>query len=341
MWTMRISRRVRLAAALLIAAVLGAERLIETRRLAEPLSRSRQVVVPPARLDADQLLLDLQVLASDRLEGRATDTFGGQLAGQLMLSRLRELGLSTFGGSFEQPFSFVHRSIRALWRRNRPFTKEFTRARNVVGYVRGTTRPDDFIVVSAHFDHLGVIDDDVYHGADDNASGSAALLAIAAYIAHHPAMHSVVFAAFDAEELGLRGSRAFVAHLPFARERLRLDVNVDMIGRSDDGRLFVAGVEHSPALRPIVETAAAAAAVPVHLGHDRPVYLTGLIADWTHVSDHGAFHDAGVPFLYFGVEDHEDVHRPTDTADRIDRAFYIGAAETVLSAVLAADAQLP
>ena len=224
-----------------------------------------------------------------------------------------------------------------MWRRNRPFTREYQNARNIIGYVTGTAAPDDFIVVSAHFDHLGVIGGTVYPGADDNASGTAALLAIAAYVRAHAPSHSVVFAAFDAEELGLRGSRAFVDRLPFPRERLRLDINIDEIGRADDGRLFVAGVGHTPALRPIVETAALTSAVPVHLGHDRSRFLTGLTADWTDASDQGSFHDAGVPFLYFGVEDHDDVHEPSDVADRIDAAFYTASAETVLSALLAAD----
>ena len=152
-------------------------------------------------------------------------------------------------------------------------------------------------------------------------------------------MHTVVFAAFDAEELGLRGSREFVDHLPFPRERLRLDINVDEIGRADDGRLFAAGVEHTPALRSIVEAAARTSAVPVHLGHDRSQWLTGLIADWTDASDHGSFHDVGVPFLYFGVEDHDDVHEPSDVADRIAPDFYAASAETVLSALIAADSR--
>jgi hypothetical protein len=333
------SRRIRLAILLAIVSFLAVSRYVESRRLARPVS------VPlagpgPSRLDAEQMFLDLQVLASDRLQGRATDTIGGQLAAQLVESRYRDLGLTPLNGSFAQPFSFVHRSIRALWRRDRPFSKTFTAARNVIGYVPGTTLPADFIVVSAHFDHLGVIDGQVYHGADDDASGTAALLAIARYVQAHPPRHSVLFAAFDAEELGLRGSRAFLETLPFPRQRLRLDINIDMIGRDDDGRLFAAGVEQTPALRPIVEAAASTATVSVHLGHDRPMYLTGLIADWTHASDQGSFHDAGVPFLYFGIEDHEDLHRPTDTADRIDRQFYDAAAETVLSAVLAADGQL-
>lgn len=331
-------RRIRIGVAVLVVTALAAGRIIETRRLAVALPRDAAAPVLN-RLDAEHMMLDLQILASDRFQGRATDTAGGALAATLVDTRFSELGLSRFGDRFEQPFSFVHRSIRALWRRNRPFTKTFNDAKNVVGYVPGTVAPDSFIVVSAHFDHLGVIGGQVYHGADDNASGTAALLAIAAYVRSHPLRHSIVFAAFDAEELGLRGSHAFVGALPFPRERLRLDINVDMIGRSDDGRLFVSGVRYTPELAPIVQLAARASRVPVHQGHDRPAWMTGLISDWTGLSDHSSFHDNGLPFLYFGVEDHEDVHQPTDTADRIDASFYRASAETVLSALIAADQQ--
>jgi hypothetical protein len=334
---MRVPRLVRRAILLTVLIGLVTGRLVESRRLADPLGGGASQPTQERRLDADRMLLDLQILASDRFQGRATGTPGGVLAAQLVSTRFSELGLVPFKGRFEQPFSFVHRSIRALWRRNRPFAKAFDGATNVVGYVPGSALPNEYIVVSAHFDHLGMIDGEIYHGADDNASGTAALLALAAYTKAHPLRHSIVFAAFDAEELGLRGSHAFVESLPFPREALRLNINVDMIGRSDDGRLFVAGTRYSPELRPMVERAAQTAAVPVHLGHDRPMYLTGLIDDWTGASDHGSFHDIGVPFLYFGVEDHADVHQPSDTSDRIDPRFMEASAETILTTLLMAD----
>lgn len=291
-----------------------------------------------ARLDAGRMRDDVTALASDRYAGRATGTAGGRLAGDFVAGRFASLGLEPAGDGYAHEFAFDHRSIRALWRRDRPFLQHFAGARNIVGLVRGRTRPEDAIVVSAHYDHLGVRAGDVYHGADDNASGTAALMAIAAYVHDHPLRHTVLFAAFDAEELGLRGAEAFLRAPPVARPRIRLTLNMDMIGRSDDGRLFVAGTAHVPRLRGIVVEGARGAAVPVHLGHDRPTWRTGMVADWTTASDHGAFHAAGIPFLYFGVEDHPDVHAPTDTADRIDAAFLQGAAEAALSTLLVADA---
>lgn len=319
-----------------MAAVLGVERVIEWQRTTTPLPHGSSSTAM-ARLDRERLMLDLGILASDRFQGRATETPGGALAGEMIQARFRELGLADFGGQFVHTFGFVHRSIRALWRRNRPFEKRYSAARNVVGYVPGTTKPDEFIVVSAHFDHLGVIGGAVYHGADDNASGTAALLALASYVRAHPLRRSIVFAAFDAEELGLRGSRAFVQASLVPLEKVRLNLNMDMLGRADAGRLFVAGVTAHPELRAIVARAAQDVAVPIHLGHDRPMYLTGLTENWATASDHAAFADVGVPWLYFGVENHADFHSPGDTADKVDPAFYGGAAEAVLSSLIEAD----
>ena len=321
-----------------VDAARSASGKIATSQMALPRDLS---AAHPVRLSREQLVLDQQILSSTRFQGRAPDTPGGTLAATFVASRFKDIGLESYGGQYEQPFQFTHRSVRALWRRDRPFTKVFTEPRNLVGYVRGTARPDPVIVVSAHFDHLGVIRGEVYPGADDNASGTAALLSMAAWVHAHPLSATVVFAAFDAEELGLRGSQAFVQSLPFPKGQLRLDINLDMLSRSDAGRLFVSGVRYHPdLLTPVVEAAARSSAVELHAGHDRPMLLTGLVDDWTSLSDHGSFHDAGVPFLYFGVEDHDDVHEPSDTADRADAAFFAGAAETALSALVEADARL-
>ncbi len=330
-----VRRLVRIALPILLAYLVVC-RVVENRRIDRPLPRSQATATPP-KLTATSLLDDLRTLSSDAFEGRATDTPGGRKAGDFVAARFRDLGLQSFGGRYDQPFAFDHRSIRALWRRDRPFVKHVD-GRNVIGYVTGSARADEFLVLSAHYDHLGARNGEIYHGADDNASGVAGLLAMAAYLRAHRPLHSIVFAAFDAEELGVRGAEAFVDALPFPAPRLRLDINLDMISRSADGRLFVAGTYQYPFLTPVVERAAEHARIPIHLGHDRPMYLSGLIQDWTSGSDHFPFHARGIPFLYFGVEDHSDYHQPTDTFDRIDRSFYLQACEVILDAVLAADA---
>jgi hypothetical protein len=332
----RTRRRVGLSLLAIAVIVFVVGRVVETDRLATALPRDPSAP-RQTRLDAAQMLLDLEILASDRFQGRAPGTAGNELAVQMVASRFRDLGLVPLGPSFEQPFTFTTHSVRSMPGRDRPFEKTYTAVKNVIGVVRGRVAPDQFIIVSAHLDHLGVIDGEVYHGADDNASGTAALLGIAANVSRRPLDHSIVFCAFNAEELGLRGARAFVAAMPFPKDHLLLDINMDMIGRSDHGRLIASGLSHYPRLRPIVEQAARTSAVAVHAGYDRSTYLTGLRDDWTTSSDQGAFYERGIPYIYFGVEDHRDLHRPTDTAERIDATFYDAAAETVLSALLAAD----
>ena len=334
--------RLALRAALLAAITAGAiGRIVETRRIDRPLAEPRSAAADSApsapRLDAAALLADVETLASPAYEGRRADTDGGRRARAFVVERFEQLGLLPAVPGYLQPFSFTHRSIRALWRRDRPFVLEFKDAANVLGLVRGTEEPDRFLVVSAHYDHLGIRKGDLYPGADDNASGVAALLAFAAYFDAHPPEHSILFAAFDAEEQGCRGSEAFAAAPPLPLDRLILDVNMDMIARSAPGRLFVAGTEQHPGFLPLLRDAAASSHVALHAGHDRPIWRTGLVDDWTTGSDHGPFFERGLPFLYFGVEDHEGYHAPGDTFDRIDRDFFTGAAETILDVVLALD----
>ena len=114
-----------------------------------------------------------------------------------------------------------------------------------------------------------------------------------------------------------------------------LNVNLDMVSRNERDELYVAGTYHYPSLLPLVQRLAGEAPVTLRTGHDRPDLPSG--DDWTLLSDHGPFHRAGIPFLYFGVEDHEDYHMPTDTFDKIDADFFVRAVETVRRALRALD----
>src|SRR5690606_23660134 len=125
--------------------------------------------------------------------------------------------------------------------------------------------------------------------------------------------HTIVFAALDAEEDGLRGARAFVADPPLDLAAIAVVINMDMVSRSESNELYVAGTSHYPQLGEFVDSVAAITSINLLKGHDTPVPTPR--DDWTNQSDHGAFHAAGVPFLYFGVEDHPGYHQPRDTAD--------------------------
>jgi hypothetical protein len=274
------------------------------------------------KIDAARLLEDVRQLSADSMEGRGAGTKGAAAARAYVMRRFNEVGLAPLWSSFEQTFDLPAKD----------------KGVNLVGYVKGTKHPERFVVVTAHYDHLGTRDGQVYNGADDNASGVAVLLQLAAHFggAARPE-HSLVFAALDGEELGLLGAHALVRKLKAERRDVALNVNLDMVGHSERGELYASGTHHTPSLKAALERVAAAAPVKLLFGHDLPGQG---IDDWTNQSDQYPFHRAGIPFVYFGVENHKDYHKPSDDPDTLTRDFFVGAAETILGAVAALDADL-
>jgi hypothetical protein len=277
-------------------------------------------------VNADQLLEDVRILSSDAMEGRGAGTAGGAEARAYIVRRFSDAGLKPLWPSYEQPFDLPSGEGGVA-----------RKGANVVGYVRGRNHPERLVVVTAHYDHLGIRGGQIYNGADDNASGVAALLQLAAHFSRERPDNSMVFAALDAEEIGLVGAYAFVKQLRDDKRDAALNVNLDMVSHSERGELYAAGAYRTPALRPLLEQVAARATVKLILGHDRPEEGHG---DWTNQSDQYAFHKAGVPWVYFGVEDHKDYHRPTDKFDTITPAFFVHAAETILDALKSFDGNL-
>lgn len=281
-------------------------------------------------IDADAMLHLAEVLSSDALEGRASGTPGNQAARGFIRKRFEEVGVVPyFDSGWEQAVAILPSAENA-----NPGP-----GANLVGWVPGQTpRSGPFILITAHFDHLGVRDGQIYNGADDNASGAAALIAIAAHFVRHPPVHDLVFAALDGEEIGFLGARTLARDEAFDLYRAALNINLDMISRSEAGELHVAGTYHTPALADLVTRIGSKAPVQLLLGHDRPEDGPH---DWTNNSDHAVFHAAGLPFLYFGVEDHPDYHQPTDEFSAITPDFYVRTADTLVMVIRAADTILP
>jgi hypothetical protein len=189
--------------------------------------------------------------------------------------------------------------------------------RNVVGIVPGSDPKlkDEWVLLSAHYDHLGKRGENLYPGADDNATGVAMLLEVAEYFAlcEEKPRRTLVFAAFDLEEDGLRGSTYFATHPPKPMRQLKAALTADMLGRSMarvmDEYLFVLGSESSPRLRKLVE----------EVKPPKGLTVGRICADMIGTrSDYGPFRDREVPFLFFSTGQHPDYHRPTDLPERID-----------------------
>ncbi len=188
--------------------------------------------------------------------------------------------------------------------------------RNVVGYLPGET--DEYVAIGAHYDHLGLGDQHslapsmigtVHYGADDNASGSAGLIELARYFGARPRMkRGVLFMAFAGEELGLLGSSHYVDQPQLPLDKAVAMINMDMIGRVRDGKLYVGGSGTGTNLKALVAKAAR--------GVDLNVDLTDKSGDGS--SDHTSFTTKQVPVLFFFSGLHADYHKPGDTWDKID-----------------------
>ncbi len=245
----------------------------------------------------------METLASPEFGGRSGP--GGEKAATYLVEQFRRLELEgLFGGEYTQmipgkePGTQIGRNVGALLRGSDP------------------TLRDQWIIVAAHFDHLGVRGGKLYPGADDNATGVAMMLEVARCVTRAPARpkRSIMFIGFDLEEAGLFGSRYFVAHSPVPLERVGLFVTADMIGRSlagvCDDHVFVIGTEHAPGLRPWIQQGAK--------GRHLTLDLLGADLLVLNRSDYGPFRSRSIPFLFFTTGENPRYHTPQDTADTLD-----------------------
>ncbi len=254
------------------------------------------------------LLHHVEALSSDAFEGRETGTKGAKKAKDYIITAFKKLNVQSLGATYEQLFPM-------------PETSKIKQGENIIGLIKGSSTPNEYIVISAHYDHLGIIDGVIYNGADDDASGISALLAFAEYFKKNPPKHSVILAAFDAEEKGLEGSYFYVENPIVKKEQIKLNINMDMISRSEKKELYVVGPQHYPDYKAMVSTTKTSGNVTLKIGHE----------EWTYASDHTGFHKAGIPFIYFGVEDHKDYHKPTDDFEYIHPTFYKNSVQTIIN----------
>jgi Zn-dependent M28 family amino/carboxypeptidase len=262
-----------------------------------------------------QLIQDLKILSSDEMEGRKPGTTGHKIAQEYIIKRFDESGVVPYYKNYSDPFEINLAKEKVVL------------GENIIGKING--RSDKAIVLSAHYDHLGIRDGKIYFGADDNASGVAALFYIADYFNRNKPNHTLIFTAFDGEESGLKGAQYFVRNLK--DQEVILNVNMDMISRSDSKEIYACGTRYSADLKPILQTVSNSnPKVSLKFGHDG---LKIGEQDWTYNSDHGPFHKKGIPFIYFGVEDHPDYHHASDTFDKIDADFYSNVVGMILDFV--------
>jgi len=323
----------------LSAALIAALAACAAPTAPETAGRGALAALPPAIIDecgdvTPVSLRDVCVLSHDAMEGRLVGTPGNALARAYLSERFAALGLEPVGEDYAHAFQFQ----RPVDFRDPDGARETLTGYNLIGVIPGADRSKSF-AVTAHYDHVGAGENrEIFNGADDNASGVGAILAVAEHFKADPPEHDVLIIAFDAEEGGLSGARAFVDAPADGAAPVALNLNLDMLGYSPDGDVWAAGAYHTPSLLPVVEAAAAQSPLALKAGYDQPDGDPR--NDWTLLSDHGPFHVAGTPFLYLGVEDHEHYHQPSDEFAIIEPDFYAGAVATAVDLAERMDAWL-
>jgi hypothetical protein len=287
---------------------------------------------PPRALvpDSARIRADIAYLASDRLEGRTTGTPGNDSAAAYIARRYQTLGLSpvmqpTFLQLFvARPAAAAHASAPVA-----------LRTENVVAMLPGSDPRlrSEYVVIGAHFDHLGrstvgALDPEagpvIRNGADDNASGTAAVLELARLFRNAPTRRSLLFVNFSGEEQGLLGSAWFIEHSPVTVDSMVAMINFDMVGRLRNDRLIVYGVATAKELPALLDSANA--------GRLR-IAAQG---DGYGPSDQTSFYAKDVPVLHFFTDLHDDYHRASDHVEKINaggEAIVVGIAQRVVRAI--------
>ena len=270
----------------------------------------------------------INFLASDELQGREAGFHGSRVTSEYIVSLLQWMGVSPLADSYFQPFDAYRKERQKKGRlevhpdsiaKLKQEVHQKLSMRNVLGMIPGKNTKE-YVIVGAHFDHLGidpVLDgDQIYNGADDNASGVSAVLQIArAFLASgQQPERNVIFAFWDGEEKGLLGSKYFVQTCPFLSQ-IKGYLNFDMIGRNNKPQQPKQVVYFYTAAHPVFGD---------WLKEDIRKYGLQLEPDyraWENPiggSDNGSFAKVGIPIIWYHTDGHPDYHQPSDHADQLN-----------------------
>lgn len=278
---------------------------------------------------SDSVMADIQQLSAEKMQGRQTNTQGSEAAQAYIATRFTALGLATFNQSYYAKYTY-----QSIWA-DRTGT-------NMLAWLPGCTYPEHYIVISAHYDHLGRLGSQVFHGADDNASGVAAMLALAQQLKVNCPAYSYIFLATDGEETGLYGSKAFLQQPPVALPKIVLNLNLDMISRADTkGRLYVTGARKFPKLKQHLTGQEGGASIRFLSTRGPRQFADQARNNWLRASDHGSFHRKGINFIFIGGQAHPQYHTVADQWQHIEPSFLQKSLHSIFATVFWLEQQSP
>jgi Iap family predicted aminopeptidase len=272
-------------------------------------------------ITAEELKKHLYIIAADSMEGRETGSAGQKKAGRYLISQYQNNQVS-----FPKGTNSYYQPIPAAYL-NKKYGGNLGDSENIWAFIEGSEKPNEIIVISAHYDHVGTKDGEVYNGADDDGSGTSALLELAqafqiAKKEGHGPKRSILFLHVTGEEHGLHGSRFYSENPLFPLENTVADVNIDMIGRRDEihpntnNYVYVIGANRLSSELDFVSSIMNQKYVGLDLD-----YRFNDPKDPNHFyerSDHYNFAKHGVPSIFFFNGVHADYHKKTDEPDKIE-----------------------
>ncbi len=271
-------------------------------------------------IKSEELKKNLYVIASDEMEGRDTGSPGQKKAGDYIVNYYKSLGIS-YPKALGSYYQNVPSSFMKKWGGGNLPDSE-----NILAFIEGSEKPNEIIVVSAHYDHVGMKNGVVYNGADDDGSGTVAVMQIAkafqdAKKAGKGPKRSILFLHVTGEEHGLFGSDYYSQNPVFPLANTVANLNIDMIGRDDPANrgkqyVYVIGSEMLSSELKVINEAANNKTVKLELNYkyDDPKDPDRLY----YRSDHYNFAKNNIPVAFFFDGIHEDYHKPSDTPDKID-----------------------
>jgi Zn-dependent M28 family amino/carboxypeptidase len=272
-------------------------------------------------ITASELEKHLYIVAADSMQGRDTGSEGQKKAGRYLIAEYQKMGIS-----FPKEATSFYQKVPAAFMK-RSYSPTPSDSENIWTIVEGTEKPEEIVVISAHYDHVGTKNVEIYNGADDDGSGTVALLEIAQAFQQaknegNGPKRSILFLHVTGEEKGLHGSRYYAENPLFPLKNTIANINIDMIGRRDDlhkdsnNYVYVIGSDRlSTDLHKINEEANTKY---TNLDLD---YKYNDINDPERIyyrSDHYNFAKNGIPAIFFFNGVHDDYHLPTDTPDKIE-----------------------
>lgn len=287
-------------------------------------AQDKKVIKYAKTIKSKDLMETLTILASDEYEGRETGQKGQKMAADYIAGKFSDFGLAPVNGSFFQKFAFKASDFDKTEGKMKEMVVD---TENVIGYLQGREWPNELVIVTAHYDHIGIRNGEINNGADDDGSGTSTVLELAEAFATAASKgqgpkRSILFMTVSGEEMGLVGSKYYTDNPLFPLESTVTNLNIDMVGRVDDAHLknpdYIYLIGSDRLSQDLHDLSEEANKTYTKMNLDYKYNDVNDPERFYYRSDHYNFAKNNIPVIFYFNGTHADYHRPTDTIEKIN-----------------------